>query len=304
MVYPDQSNDTHKPANFLYLSIMEETVFDFAPDDIHYLHQATQINADLELLYKFYTFNFWLDERFTFGPEKFRRKDKDDRWTFIFDMILDNTVGIGIDNNFAVGRIMLIDLNCAASLVTPTYGNMYFTVSPSLSLSGRYYFGLDWILTQSIPSKFVFHNDNSNLTSESTVGISYQLFRFFGPRNLKITFDTRYSVLLRAYFNTGATTYANIFEQKISTGIIWDFYNVSLSLYFIQNTTDDLTNHEQITNNSGGELHISYQIKNISFGAACKVLQDSIPDKQKSPEHPQRLTNVVVKAFCSVYFNK
>mgnify|MGYP006870478925 CR=1 FL=1 len=215
----DNTSDIKKNHN-IYFYFKQKFTYEGNKFINNYLQLKNELYFSYSFTYDFWTIMPWINDLFVFDflPLTYTP-------IYLLDLFY-NSLTLGLDNNFKIRRVMNIYLSFETAFNKPF--NDYFSLylSPIIGLSGNYYFGLNWEITQYFSMDITPETKSFIFTPETYFKILYEFFRFYGPNNFRLSLMTDNSF-----------SYSSLQEIKNSftSGLFLYFYGVKPSLYFTLN---------------------------------------------------------------------
>jgi hypothetical protein len=266
---------------------------------LNFLNLEHDLFIGLEVPINIYTFGVWLEDSFII--------DFADIQTF--QKMLNNSLSMGIDNTFFIKNIMYANLNFNINFTlpynqykiddyTPNDDKLYLILNPLVKLGGMYFFGLDWEIEQDFPIKLIFNTDASAFKPTTNFALSYEFFRFYGPKNFKFSFTTNESLTFSIPFinfskrvikngdesenedegedeghsstnddsnNSTIIKPVNTFLNNLNIGLVFNFYGFSPSINFLYNLVYNMEGGVISIYELGFATGLSYTYKMLTF---------------------------------------
>lgn len=262
----DNTDDIKKKAPFSFdFYNKEKFIFEF--DGIyHYTNLLrNEVDFSFKFPFRYYALNFGVNEKFfvDFNQIQISKSEEIIDTPTIISNMLNNYFSTGIDNKIKLKPIMNIYLNYENGIITPFNDYLSFIINPiTLRFEGDYYFGFNWEIEGAIPITITPQIQNDIVFSPSMYfKLAYEFFRFYGPRKFKFTIVTDDYLTISIPYSIYDKTYENNFKA----GMIFNFFGISPSIFFILDTTGDVSTREISNNYIGLKTGISLYINRFIF---------------------------------------
>jgi len=246
------------------------------PDLFNHLNWFHDLTASLDIPFSFYTFSG------RFGNIFLTDFAKTNHFNYIENQdILNNSTTLSLGNQFFFKNMFYFNLDLDLLLALPfnednplnTYNSehtAYLDFNPTLKLGGNYFFGLDWELIQI----FTFHNylglTESSFSPSTALTLTYELFRFFGPRDITVGITATNTVFL-SFALPGAPT-LNSVSEDITAGLYLLYSDFKPWANFVYSLAIDAQTGWATSQQFGFELGAQYTISNFTFVIKYKGL--------------------------------
>jgi hypothetical protein len=249
-------------------------------ENLKNLNLAHTLFAGVEFPQAPHTLGLWIEDSFVLD---FAGLSDDTA----FYRLLNNTLSVGLENTWFYKNLIYFNANILASVGTPfnqyritgfTPGDdqPYALVTPLVRAGGKYYFGLDWSADFSLPVKTVFGMwDLSTLKPTGSFALSYEFFRYYGPRELKLSVAVADSVSLSmplsALFEEddedggGGSAVAYTLLNGLTAGLVFTWKPVSVSAGFLNNLSYNLSTDRLATRDIGFYAGVSVAVAPFVF---------------------------------------
>jgi hypothetical protein len=250
-------------------------------EDVDFINLEHDLFMSLEIPINFYTFGAWISDSFIVDFAGIQRNSD-----FTFQKMLNNSLSTGIDNTFFIKNIIYANLNFNVNFTvpnnmykiddyTPSDDKLFLILNPLIKLGGMYYIGLDWEIEQDFPVKLIFNTDASAFKPTTYLSLSYEFFRFYGPRDFKFSITTNDSLTFSIPFIESSTTkdgddetitrQVNTLLNNFNFGVVFNFYNFSISQSFLYNFIYNIDDGIISTHELGFNTGFSYAYKMLVF---------------------------------------
>lgn len=243
---------------------------------LNFLNLEHDLYLGLEVPINIYTFGVWLENSFII--------DFADIQTF--QKMLNNSLSMGIDNTFFIKNIIYTNINFIINFTLPynqhkideympSDDKLFLILNPLIKLGGMYYVGLDWEIEQDFPVKLIFNTDASAFKPTTYFSLSYEFFRFYGPKNFKFSIASNDSITFSIPFVKSSATeedddttiinQVNTLLNNLNIGLVFNFYDFSPSINFLYNLVYNMEGGVVTNNELGFATGLSYAYKKFVF---------------------------------------
>lgn len=234
----------------LYISAQEKLNTKFDKTELVYLDFMNKIDAEISFpITSFYKISTWALDYFTFD---FSETPAQENTGFFY-----NYFNFGIDNYFEIKKYVTIELTMDMAVSSLSAHTTVLEFYPASGVSGNYYFGFSWQLTQAFPVYHSIEAGQTEVLTNTGLTLSYEFFRFYGPKEFKFSLVLNEDI----YYSLTDKYIDNIFQA----GIEFNFKNITPEIFFMieayYNPADSSYNNTYLGLVNG----ITYRYKRFTF---------------------------------------
>jgi hypothetical protein len=204
-----------------------------------------------------------------------------------FNKKINNTCFLGIDNTFFLKNVIYGNAHAYASFGLPynqykaagytgVEDKPFLTLCPVFKLGGKYFFGLDWEIAQDLPVKIIFNTTASALEPTTAASLSFELFRYYGPRDFSISIQAAdsftFSIPLRNLLDDDNATSdgADTFQNNVNATLVFKIKPWSVTLGFQHSLTYDFLTESVTATAIGFSAGVTFAPAPFTFTAGYK----------------------------------